>query len=102
MDLIAPWLIFPAVVALLCVGCGLLVERISGRPLPGALLAPLGFAVLVVVTQAAVVTGATAELALPAVAVLAVAGFALGFERLGGRRPDAWAIGIAAFTFVVF
>ena len=43
------WVLFPVVVFVLR-GCGLLVDRIAGRPLPGALIAPVGMALLMVVS----------------------------------------------------
>ena len=60
MSLLGPWLAFPAVLAVLCLGAGLLVERAAGTRLPGQLLPPLGFAALVAVTQLTTFETATA------------------------------------------
>ena len=73
--LLVPWVAFPLLFAALSWGCGLLLERVSGLKLPGALVVPCGFAVVALVAQFAVLTDLTAELATPAVIVTAVAGW---------------------------
>jgi hypothetical protein len=102
LHMIVAWLVFPALLALLSLGCGLLVERVSGARLPGVLLVPLGLAVIVVVSQLATNWSATAKLATPAVLVVAVAGFAIGVERLRGLRVDWGAVAVAGAVFAVF
>ena len=37
MSLIVPWLLFPAVLGVLSLGVGLLIERLCGDGLPGSL-----------------------------------------------------------------
>jgi len=44
-------LVYPAALAVLCLGSGLLVDRVSGRFLPGVLLASVGAAALIAVSQ---------------------------------------------------
>jgi hypothetical protein len=44
-------LVYPAVLAVLCLGTGLLVDRISGSFLPAALLPAVGLAGLIAVSQ---------------------------------------------------
>ncbi|MGA9874751.1 MAG: hypothetical protein WBQ21_02985, partial [Solirubrobacteraceae bacterium] len=44
-------LVYPVVLALLCLGAALLVDRISGGFLPGALLPAVGAAALIAVSQ---------------------------------------------------
>jgi len=44
MNLLLPWLVFPFLLALLTIGCGLLVETIAGHRLPAAPVPPLGLA----------------------------------------------------------
>lgn len=95
------WLLFPVLLAALCLGCGLLLEVLVGRRLPGALLAPAGFAVLVVVAGLFTSRGETASLATPAVALLALAGAALTYPWKG-RRPDRWALAAALGVFAVY
>jgi hypothetical protein len=100
MTLLICWLVFPIVLGLLCLGCGLLLERAAGIRLPGVLLVPVGFAVIVIAAQIATSSDATAELATPLVVALAAAGFVLGAWR--GRTVDGWALGAALAVFAVF
>jgi hypothetical protein len=86
--------------AALSFGCGRLVERAAGERLPGSLVVPVGFALVILAGELATLTGATAELAAPLVAGLAVAGLLLGPIRL--PRPDFWALGAALAVFAVF
>jgi hypothetical protein len=99
--MLVSWLLFPVLLAALCLGCGLLLEVLAGRRLPGALLAPAGFAVLVVVAGLFASRGETASLATPAVALLALAGFALTYPWTG-RRPDRWALAAALGALAVY
>ena len=83
------WLVFPLLLCLLCLGCGLLVQLLSGCDVPGSLLIPLGFALIVVAAQA-MVWGPSPSLATPLVIALAVAGLRrrrLAPARVG--RPTA-------------
>ena len=93
------WLLFPLTLFVLSLGVGLLVRRLAGGVLPGALVLPMGFAGLVVVVGLVTYLDATAELAGPAAALLALAGIVLAF-RAGGRPPrpprSAWAPAAAA------
>ena len=100
MSLLVPWLVFPLVLAALSLGCGLLVERAAGLALPGALLVPLGLALLIVEADLVTMTGATAQLATPLALALAVVGFGLSTGRR--RRPDRWAIACALGVFAVY
>jgi hypothetical protein len=100
MTLLVCWVVFPAVLAILSLGCGLLVERASGIRLPGALVLPVGFALFVIAAQVATSADATAELATPLVVVLAIAGIVLGDWR--GRRLDLWAVGAAVAVFAFY
>ena len=86
--------------AALSFGCGRLVELAAGELLPGSLVVPVGFTVVILAGELATLTGATAELAAPLVAGLAVAGLLLGAMRL--PRPDFWALGAALAVFAVF
>ena len=63
MTLIVAWVVFPLVLAVLALGCGLLLQRVSGVELRGALLLPCGLAVIVVTAGLATITDATAQLA---------------------------------------
>ena len=46
-------LVYPGVLAVLCVGAGLLVDRVSGGFLPGLLLPAVGAAALIALSQLA-------------------------------------------------
>ncbi|MGI8729031.1 MAG: hypothetical protein ACR2LK_03420, partial [Solirubrobacteraceae bacterium] len=86
------WIAFPLVLAALCLGCGLLVDRAARGAVPRPLLLPAGFAVVVVLATLLTVRDETAELAAPALAIAALAG--LGLAAAGGSawpRPSrAW------------
>jgi hypothetical protein len=101
MTLLACWLLFPLVLGLLSLGCGLALDRVAGARLPGTLLAPAGLAVIIVVAAFATMTDATAELAVPAVIALAVAGLALSLPWRE-RRLDRWALVAAAAAFAAY
>ncbi len=94
MSLLAAWILFPLVLGAVALGAGLLVDRLAGGRLPGALLVPVGFATMLAVSRLAVSTELTSRLALPMLIALAVLGYALAFARLRGLRPDL--LGVAA------
>ncbi len=95
------WVVFPLVLALLCAGIGLLVDLLSGRRLPGALVLPMGLAATILVGEFTTATAATAELTVPVFLFLAVlgAGFSLPW-RFG--RPDPWLLAAVLGVFCVF
>jgi hypothetical protein len=90
MALLAAWLLYPAALALLCTGLGLLVESAAGRRLSGALVPALGFAGLVAGSRLITASSALAPYALPVLIVVALAGWALAIRRRDPRRPDPW------------
>jgi hypothetical protein len=100
LGLLAAWLLFPAVALLVCLGFGLLAERAAGERLPGVLVLPVGMAGLVGATQLPTFWGFTAELTLPLVVVLALAGLWLGRRR--ERDPDLGAVLAFAAVFVLY
>ena len=74
------------------VGCGLLIQRLLPDPaIPRALLAPLGFCLVVVVGGFTTASSSLAELTTPLVVVLAVTGFAV--QRWDFAHPSRWLIG---------
>ena len=79
----------------------MLVERLVGFRLPGALIPAGGLAVIIVIGQFLTLADATAELTTPVAAVLAVAGIGLGW-RDAVARIDAWALGLALAAFAAF
>ena len=101
MSLVVAWLLFPALALAVGTGCGLLLERAAGERMPGTLLPSAGLALVIVVATLATRRDLTAELAGPAVLVLAIAGWALGWRRLRGVRLDGWAVAAGAGLFAV-
>lgn len=99
--MIASWILFPIALVALCLGCGLLLEACVGRRLPGVLLAPAGFAVLIVLAALFTSRGETASLATPVIVIAALAGAALTFPWRG-RALDRWALAAALGAFAVY
>ncbi len=116
MTIFLCWVVFPLVLVLLAVGCGLLVELGSGWRLRGPLLPVAGLAVIIVTGDFATALPATARLATPLVVALAVCGYGLsipsrrgGESRLaaltriwGGRRIDRWAVVTGLAVYAVY
>jgi hypothetical protein len=98
--LLVAWLAFPLLLAGLSLGCGRLLEVASGTRLPTALVLPAGLTVVILAAQLATLTGATAGLAGPFVALLAAAG--LGLARPWRYRVEPWIVGLAVAVFLVF
>jgi hypothetical protein len=92
LDFLIAVFVFPALVATLAIGAGLLADRASGGLLPGVLVAPIGLAALVVVAELFAWSGTTSQLTPVALVVVGVAGYAIGFRRLRAARLDAWPI----------
>jgi hypothetical protein len=101
VSLLIPWLVFPLVLGLLSLGCGLLLERVAGIRLPRALLLPVGYALIVVVGVLVTTNDTTARLTAPLVVSLAVAGLALALPwRV--RAIDGWAVAAGACAFLAY
>jgi hypothetical protein len=101
VTLFLTWFVFPAVLAALSLGCGLIVERTARTRLPFELLLPTGFAAIVGVSLFATLSSKTAPFALPAVLALAAIGLAAApAPRL--RRIDPWAVAAGVAVFAVF
>ena len=101
MTMLVAWIVFPLVLCVLALGCGLLMETVAGFELTTGLLLPVGLAVMIVVASLATMTAATATLATPAVVVCAVAGLGLT-APWRGRRPNAWLVVAALGVFAVY
>jgi hypothetical protein len=99
--LLVAWLLFPGVLAALALGCGLLVQSVSGDRLPPGLLLPAGLAAMIVAAGLVTASAATARLAVPLVVALAVAGLGLAFPW-HAKRADPWAAGSALGVFAVY
>jgi hypothetical protein len=99
MSLVAAWALFPAVFLLLATGAGLLVERMAGVHLPGALIPAVGLALIVVACQFLTLAEWTAQLIVPLAVFLALSGALLGGRDLIGRlEPWPAAAGLGAFA----
>jgi len=86
-------LLYPCLLALLCAGAGLLVDRASGSFLPGVLLPVVGAAALIGLSQLTTYTVFAAPATPYLLALLALAGFALGRRRVAGLTALAWQTG---------
>ena len=97
--------VYPVLLAGLCVGAGLLVDRVSGRFLPGPLLPAVGAAALIAASQLTTYAPSLAT-ATPYVLVgVAAAGYLLGAGRLlalGRSLPSGvWAVGALVAAYAV-
>ena len=100
--MIVAWVLFPAVMLVLAAGWGSIVARLSGGAVPPALLLPVGFAAIVVVSGLATILTATVRLATPVVVGGAVAGIALAWPF--GRPPRAalWPLAAGVLVFAAY
>lgn len=98
--MLAAWVLVPVVIVAAATGCGLLLERLAGRRMPGALLPVAGLAAIVVVGQLATLSAPTAPLAAPLVLVLAAGGAVVGARGRG--RPELWPVAAAVAVLLVF
>ena len=78
---IATALLYPCVLAALCAGAGLLVDRVSGRFLPAPLLLSVGAAALIALSQLSTYASPLAPATPYLMLALALAGIALGRAR---------------------
>jgi len=102
VDLLAAWLLYPLALGAICLGLGLLVERLADWRMPGALVLPVGLAALLGLAHLITSEPETARLALPLIGLLAIAGLVVARKSLRARRPDPW-IAIAALgVYAVF
>ena len=101
MTLLVCWLVFPLLLAAVCLGCGLAVTRCSRTRVPGTLLIPVGFAAVVVIGSFTTLTPRTAPLTVPL--FLAVAAVGVGSSLPPDRpRIDRWAVAATLIVFAVF
>lgn len=102
MTLVVSWLVFPLVLAVLCLGCGLLLEAAAGMQLPRPLVLPAGLALLVVLAQITTWSSATARATTPVVVAAAVAGIALRPPWRSSWRAIRWPLAAAVAVFAVY
>jgi hypothetical protein len=98
-------LVYPVVLALLCVGAGLLVDRASGGALAAMLLPAVGAAALIVVSQLTTYAAPIAPATPYLLTALAIVGFALGGSRLralaGLWRTGGWQLSVGPLAYVL-
>jgi hypothetical protein len=98
-------LVYPCVLALLCAGAGLLIDRASGSFLPGMLLPVVGAAALIGLSQLTTYSVFAAPATPYLLALVALAGFALGWPRLatmlaGGWRRFGWQLAVPVIAYI--
>lgn len=104
---IATALLYPCVLAALCAGAGLAVDRCSGGVLPGALLLTVGAAALIALSQLSTYAYPLAPATPYLMAALALAGFVVGWGRarsLASRlraRPWPAAVSVLAYALAL-
>jgi hypothetical protein len=99
--MVVAWLLFPLVLLAVCIGCGLLVERVAGWHVPGALLPSVGLALVIVTASLSTDNSTTAPLSTAMIVVLALAGYASSRQRLRALRPERWALAVGLGVFAV-
>jgi hypothetical protein len=99
--MLAAWILFPLVLILVSLGCGLLLELVAGVRLPGAVLPAAGLALVVVATHFTTLSDGTAELSVPVVVALATIGLALSPPWRRGAI-DGWAVATAVGVFALY
>jgi hypothetical protein len=102
VDLLAAWVLYALTLGAVCLGLGLLVARLAAWQLPGLLLLPVGCATLLAFARLVTANATSARLALPLLVLLALAGLALGRDRLRRLRPDPLLALAALGVFAVF
>jgi hypothetical protein len=91
------WLVFPLLALVICVGIGLLAERMARVELPVALLPALGFASAIVMLGPLCALGEGGAVATIVLVAFGLVGYALALPVLGERlRPGAGAAAAAA------
>jgi hypothetical protein len=98
---VVAWVLFPMVVLAVCLGCGLLVERLGGWILPGGLLPAVGLALVFVVATLTTSKPSTAPRTTLVIVVLAAAGYLSSLPRVRSLRPDPWAVAVVLGVFAV-
>ena len=100
-------LLYPCALAVLCVGAGLLVDRLGGRFLPGCLLASVGASALIALSQLSTYLAPLAPATPYAMLALALAGLLLSRRRLGElargirARPMAAAMPVLVYALAL-
>ena len=102
MTEVLAWAWTPLVLYAVVLGVGLLADRVVGARLPGALLAPLGMALAIVLLIAVYRLELSDVVATPLLVIVAVAGFVFGREGLGQRLLDPAALISAGLVYLLY
>src|SRR5437879_4360993 len=99
--MLVAWVLFPLVLLAVCLGCGLLVERIAGLKLADGLLPSLGLILVIAFATLTTARASFAPITTAGVVVLAVAGFASSWRRARSLRPRGWGLAVGLATYAV-
>lgn len=102
MTVFVAWVLFPVVLGLLALGCGLLLESLSGVKLPGGLHMPVGIALIIVIGEILTKSSSLANATTPVIVVLALVGFALARPWLVRPRIPWLPLGVAVAVYLVY
>lgn len=95
-------ILYPLLMAVLCVGTGLLIERVLGTSLPAALVPVLGYCALVVVSQFTVLSSSLAPWTPEILAAVTIAGYAWDRGSIVTRwrraTTNRWWLPLAVFA----
>lgn len=98
-------LVYPVVLALLCFGAGLLVDRASGGVLPAMLLLTAGLAALLVASQLITYVALVAQATPYVLVAVAVAGLIMGWSRANALvrswRTCLWQVGLVPVAYLL-
>jgi len=98
-------LVYPVVLALLCVGAALLVDWVSGGFLPAMLFPAVGAAALIAVSQLSTYVAPIAPATPYLLAAVAVGGVVLGWARLralaGAWRTSRWQLVVVPIAYLL-
>ena len=98
-------LVYPVVLALLCLGAGLLVDRASAGVLPAMLLLTSGAAALIVLSQLTTYVAPVAPATPYVLVAVACAGLLLGWNRAGtlarAWRTSLWQLGLVPVAYAL-
>src|SRR3984957_135086 len=98
-------LVYPLVLALLCLGAALLADRVSGGVLPAMLFPAVGASALIVVSQLSTYVAPIARATPYLLVAVALAGALLGWPRLrvlaGTWRASLWQVLVCPLAYAL-
>jgi hypothetical protein len=106
MTAFVAWILFPVVLGLLAMGCGLLLQSASGIKFPPGLHMPAGLALIIVVAEVLTKSNLwgswSAPLTTPVVVILAILGFLLARPWISPPRIAWWTLAPAVAVYLVY